>query len=81
MIYYDYHYYWKQQEAQRIEQQLPVIVASVPGLPCFDLLFAFTIIYGIEDQQNTPVYYCERKWKIKTGRPGNDATVIVTQYS
>ena len=57
----------KQQEAERIEQQLPVIVASVPGLPRFDLLFAFTIIHGIKDRRNAPVYYCERKWKVKTG--------------
>ena len=67
MTYYDYHYYLKQQEAQRIEQQLSVIVASVPGLPNFDLPFAFTIIHGIEDWRNAPVYYCERKRKVKTG--------------
>ena len=57
----------KQQEAQRIAQQLPVIVASVPDLPCFNLPFAFTIIHGIEDWRNAPMYYCEHKWKVKTG--------------
>ena len=34
---------------------------------------------GVEDQQNWSsalVYYCERKRKIKRGRPGNEAKLL-----
>ena len=47
---------WKNlQNKSRMES-----LASVPGLPHFDLLFAFTIIHGIG-----------RSMKLKWGRPGS----------
>ena len=46
----------------------PSQIASVPGLPSFDLPFAFTTAHGTEDRRSSaPVYYCERKRKVKTG--------------
>ena len=56
--------------------------SPVPRPPPFYLPFAFTIIHGsgrpepfpVFRQPSAPVYYCERKRKVKRGRPGNEAT-------
>ena len=50
-------------------------LASFPGLSCFYLLFAFTIIHRSGRPFNfcrssDSVYYCERKREIKTNRGG-----------
>ena len=40
-------------------------LTSVPGLPRFDLPFAFTMV-GRSTRSSAPVCYCERKQKVKT---------------
>ena len=45
-------------------------LASVPGLPRFDLPFAFTMIHEIRrsaKSSSATVYYCECKRKVKMG--------------
>ena len=43
-----------------------ISIASFLGLPCFYFLFAFAIIHG-SGRFSAPMYYCERKLKVKTG--------------
>ena len=63
------------------ESPVHACVASFPGTH-FYLLFVFTIIHEsgrLAKLFPVHLYYCKRKWEIKM--PGNEATVIVAQYS
>ena len=52
---------------------LDSFIALVPGLPRFDLLFAFTIIHGIRRSMKIPCIIVNANRRSKWGRPGTEA--------
>ena len=56
-------------------------IALVPRPTPFYLLFAFTIMHEVENLSSTLVYYCECKWEVKTGWPGNEAMTNRSPWS
>ena len=54
-------------------------LASFQGLPHFHLHNNTPETNLVFPSSSTPMYYCECKQKVNTGRPGNKATYIHTQ--